>query len=252
MAGAAIHRQRASAQEQRVQEQWGAGTAVSSLLDLDPDLGARLPAELWPAASRRALVRTERFAAGPWRPPFGTRPRPRAAVFIADGLLVRETRVRGRSFSELLGAGDLAYPWHSPDAGPWLEERWRAIEAGSAALLDERMISRIAPLPALLVALAERSARRGRFLSALALTRRMRRTEARLLFLFSLLAERWGRMGADGIQLSLPLTHELLGELVGAQRQTVTTALGALRTRALVMQLPGKGWLLDRSLTRAT
>jgi CRP-like cAMP-binding protein len=159
--------------------------------------------------------------------------------------------VEGRSFSELLGAGDVAYPWHPPDAGPWLEERWRAIAPGRAALLDERLIARIAPLPALLVALTERSGRRGRFLAALALTRRMRRTEDRLLFLFSLLAERWGRMAAEGIQLSLPLTHELLGELVGAQRQTVTTALGALRARDVVIQLPGKGWLLDHSLAHA-
>jgi CRP-like cAMP-binding protein len=221
-----------------------------SLLELDPELAEDLPRALRTAARGRALARVESFPAGPWTPGFAASRGARAAVFLAEGLVVREARIETRSSAELLGAGDVVYPWHDSDSGPWASESWRAILPGRAALLDEALIQRIAPLPALTLAIAERSARRGRFLAALGLTRRMRRVEDRLLFVFALLAERWGRVRPDGIHVSLPLTHELLGELIGAHRQTVTSALGALRASGLITQLPHDGWLLDMSVDR--
>lgn len=42
------------------------------------------------------------------------------------------------------------------------------------------------------------------------------------------LADRWGRVTPDGVIVPLKLTHEALGRLVGAQRPTVTLALGEL------------------------
>jgi len=48
------------------------------------------------------------------------------------------------------------------------------------------------------------------------------------------LAERWGRVGRDGVTITLPLTHELLAKLVGAARPSVTTALGDLAARGLL------------------
>ena len=42
------------------------------------------------------------------------------------------------------------------------------------------------------------------------------------------LAARWGRVEPGGIRLSLPLTHRLLGQLVGAERPSVSHALARL------------------------
>jgi CRP-like cAMP-binding protein len=47
----------------------------------------------------------------------------------------------------------------------------------------------------------------------------------------------------DGVRLELPLTHAVLGKLVGAHRPSVTTALGSLVDRGLVVRAED-GWVL--------
>src|SRR5207245_9437544 len=42
------------------------------------------------------------------------------------------------------------------------------------------------------------------------------------------LAREHGRVGRDGIRLDFPLTHDLLGEMTGSARETVTRSLGEL------------------------
>ena len=68
--------------------------------------------------------------------------------------------------------------------------------------------------------------------------------ETRLLVLFWHLAERWGRVTPKGIVLPLGLTHQLLGQLVGCRRASVTTALKAVTRSGLVVRLGDGGWLL--------
>ena len=48
------------------------------------------------------------------------------------------------------------------------------------------------------------------------------------------LAARWGKVELGGIRLSLPLTHRLLGQLVGAERPSVSHALARLAEAGLV------------------
>ena len=48
------------------------------------------------------------------------------------------------------------------------------------------------------------------------------------------LAARWGKVEPAGIRLSLPLTHRLLGQLVGAERPSVSHALARLAEAGLV------------------
>jgi hypothetical protein len=57
------------------------------------------------------------------------------------------------------------------------------------------------------------------------------------------LAERWGRVGPEGVRVPLRLTHEALGRLVGARRPSVTTALSGLSKRGCLERTPA-GWLL--------
>jgi Crp-like helix-turn-helix domain len=160
---------------------------------------------------------------------------------------VWEVEMTGHISAELLGAGDVIYPWETGGFSAPSKGVWRVIVPARTALLDERLFARIAPWPALAGTIASRSTRRGRLLAALALTRRMRRIDDRLVFVFALFAERWGKVGPDGVRLSLPVTHELLGRVVGARRQSVTTALSDLRERGVITALSHGQWPARRS-----
>jgi CRP-like cAMP-binding protein len=69
------------------------------------------------------------------------------------------------------------------------------------------------------------------------------RVDVRLHMLFWELADRWGRVHADGVHVHARLTHAMLGELVAARRPSVTKALKDLAERSVV-RWTGKHWLL--------
>ena len=76
------------------------------------------------------------------------------------------------------------------------------------------------------------------------------RLEIRLEVLLWHLAERLGRVHTDGVHLTLPVTHETLGNLVAARRPppvarrpSVSAALGGLAERGVVRR-DGDGWVL--------
>jgi CRP/FNR family transcriptional regulator, cyclic AMP receptor protein len=71
--------------------------------------------------------------------------------------------------------------------------------------------------------------------------------ETRLLILFWFLAERWGRVIPAGILLKLRLSHQMLGQLVGCQRASVTTALHRIEESGLVTRRSDRTWLLHGS-----
>ncbi|MHB1572275.1 MAG: helix-turn-helix domain-containing protein, partial [Solirubrobacteraceae bacterium] len=70
------------------------------------------------------------------------------------------------------------------------------------------------------------------------------RVEDRIIALFSDLAERFGRMTGDEILIDLPLTHGLIGGLVGARRPTITLALHKLAAEGVLHRLDDGRWRL--------
>jgi hypothetical protein len=68
--------------------------------------------------------------------------------------------------------------------------------------------------------------------------------DRRLLALFWHLGARWGRVGTEGIVIPLALTHRILGQLVGAARPTISSALGELAKRDRLVHGPHDSWLL--------
>lgn len=50
------------------------------------------------------------------------------------------------------------------------------------------------------------------------------------------LAKQFGRVGPDGIRIEFPLTHDLLAEMVGSARETVTRCLDALQRSGFVVR----------------
>ena len=57
------------------------------------------------------------------------------------------------------------------------------------------------------------------------------------------LAEDHGRVGRDGVVLKVPVTHELLAEMIGSTRETVTRAVDALEQDGFLRR-QGRGYVL--------
>ena len=77
------------------------------------------------------------------------------------------------------------------------------------------------------------------------------RLEVRLVLLLWHLAARWGRVEPTGIRLSLPLTHRLLGQLVAAERPSISHALRRLSEAGLVTGTAGD-WHLHGTVRDAS
>jgi CRP-like cAMP-binding protein len=70
------------------------------------------------------------------------------------------------------------------------------------------------------------------------------RVSTRVHMLLWHLADRWGRVGSDGVVVPLRLTHSVLADLVAARRPTVTSTLSELSRQGLVATTK-RGWLLS-------
>ncbi len=104
----------------------------------------------------------------------------------------------------------------------------------SFALLDAEFADRAKPWPPVTHVLLRRTERRAEDLGVLRAICCEPRLEMRLVLLLWHLAGRWGRVEPSGIHLTLPLTHHLLGQLVAAERPSVSHALARLSRARLV------------------
>jgi CRP/FNR family transcriptional regulator, cyclic AMP receptor protein len=188
------------------------------------------------------VVETITVPRGPWEAP-RVEPDPGHLGYLAvDGLLCRELDVAGARSVELLGRGDLLRPWQE-DAASFSEPTWRVLEELRLAELDRHFGEQLGRWPELAAVLLERGLRRSRSLAVSAAIENMVGVERRLLTLFWHLAERSGLREADGIVIPLRLTHQVLSDLVGARRPSVTTALASLARQGQLERKP-TGWLL--------
>lgn len=217
-----------------------------SIIDADSDLADLLDDSEVEEARRQTVTGLRALAPGPWEA---------AAAFeadhhhqgflVADGLLSREVEVLGRNCVELLGPGDVLRPWQWDLDGSHVhaEVGWTVLEPTRMAVLNHQLVLRMNPWPQLGLELFARGTRRAHALAiALAISHHPR-VEDRLLLTLWHLAERWGRVRADGIAVPLPLPHQRLADLIGAHRPSVTTAIGSL-TRAGTLSRVSGVWLL--------
>jgi CRP/FNR family cyclic AMP-dependent transcriptional regulator len=221
--------------------------SVISVLEVDPELAEGLPPEARGVAIRHAIAQARLLPEGEWQPlaEFGADP-PQIGLLVIDGLLTRELTFAGRTSTELLGVGDVLRPWDLDvdEMEPLAPEvHWFVHEPVRLAILDHRFAAVAVRWPTLIDAIIGRSMRRSRSLAFQLAISQVTRVDGRLLVLLWQLAERWGRVGPDGVRLPLQLTHHMLGTLVGARRPSVTTALSGLAREGLVERTPS-GWLL--------
>lgn len=113
---------------------------------------------------------------------------------------------------------------------PATEEVMEAILDSRLTLLPERAVSRLLTFPglgaAVLREVAETLRRKQDSIANFGDVRHVERVRHKLLQL----ARDYGRVTGDGVRLDLPLTHALLGEMVGSERETVTRAIDQLES----------------------
>jgi CRP/FNR family transcriptional regulator, cyclic AMP receptor protein len=218
------------------------------VLDRDPDLARGLSQDQFALAERHLIAPVKNLDTGEWTGPWEAEKDALAhlGVLVLDGLILREQRIGTVSAAELLGAGDILRPWLTGQEGSSLPStaRWQVLQPTTVAILDRRFATVAGRWPEVGAALMERSTQRCRLLAFQMAIASVRRIDARLLLLFWRLADRWGRVTSDGIVVPLRLTHGWLASLVGAQRPSVTTALGSLASAGQVERMSDGSWLL--------
>ena len=114
----------------------------------------------------------------------------------------------------------------------------------TVAVLDRRFAAEMTRYPEITASLFDRLSERSLRLATTQAISQLTRVDRRLKALFWHLAERWGRVSGDGVIVPLALTHRILGQLVGARRPTVSTALSELAEREELTRRPDGSWLL--------
>ena len=223
------------------------GESVISVVDADPDLADLLDEASLEHARRDGLARVKRLSPGEWDAEAAYEQAEHHRGFlIVEGLLTRTVNVMGRHCVELIGHGDVMRPWQWDETGSHVraEIGWQVLEPTRLAVLDHKLVLRIAPWPELGLELFNRGTRRAHHLAVALAIAHHQRVGDRLLLTLWHLAERWGRVHPDGIVVPLPLGHQRLADLVGAQRQSVTTAMGQLTRDGSVSRRDNGHWVL--------
>ena len=206
------------------------------LLDADDGLAQELDLRSRIAARQLATAKLVQFGVGECDlTPWFAAARQGPGLLVLDGLIVFETCTGDRIAAELVGAGDVLQASHLI-TDELLERtcRWRALWPARIAVLDGDFADRVRPFPQLNRALLSRACGRAAELDVLRAISSQPRLEVRLVLLLWHVSARWGRPVPDGVRLCLPLTHRLLGQLVAAERPSISHALKRLARAGLV------------------
>lgn len=216
------------------------------VLHLDPDLLGGISEPRRSRALRGCQTEVLELPQGSWEADCSELDCSGFGLLVLSGSLCRRV-VQSESYgAELIGPGDLMRPWDL--VGEWstipVESNWLVLQPTRLAILDGSFARRASPYPEVAAALTKRALLRSRYLAILIAITSQRRIETRLTMLFWHLADRFGRLTGDWVEIPLPLTHATLAELIAARRPTVTTALSKLQERGILVR-SRDGWRLS-------
>jgi len=153
-------------------------------------------------------------------------------IVVHEGLVLVRTPVTGsarRTITCYAGAGSFVLP-------PGEEELLTALTDATVVpiSMDDREGLIASPEAARLLVdgLAETLRQKHGAIASMSRPHHVDRVREKLIEL----AREHGRVGRDGIRLDFPLTHDLLGEMVGSARETVTRALDELQREGFVVR----------------
>ena len=216
------------------------------LLRLDPQLGCFVAPERREAARTALPVRVAQLQRGEWEIPGDCREH--LGVLLLDGVVAHDVLMAGVASTELLGPGDVLQPW-AREHDPLLRRtiRWQVLAETRVALLDRRFSWQLSAWPEVNAALMGRLSERAERLATEQAISKLTRVDRRILAFLWHLAERWGRVTADGVLVPLTLSHRMIGQIVGARRPTVTAAVRMLVESGAVVRRDDGSWLLTGS-----
>ncbi|HEY3772459.1 MAG TPA: helix-turn-helix domain-containing protein [Solirubrobacteraceae bacterium] len=220
------------------------------VLDVDPDLMLGLDPEHEQVARARTRAPLIEARGPSWDPTVISEAAEPGwlGLFLVEGLMIRCVSIGSRTACELFGPGDLIRPWDvDGEYEPLpIATSWRVPRASKLAVLDDSFALRIAPWPTIVSRIVGRVANRARSLALNQAVSHLARADSRLLIVFWLLADRWGKVVPEGIRITLPLTHEVLAILIGVRRPTATLAVQRLTRAGLIARRRPDQWLLTR------
>ena len=223
-----------------------AGETWQSLVEFDLHLNSH--ADGWASPGRRRLAaRVVHIAPGRFDPhgligdPAGS-----LGLLVVDGLALVQVDAGRAPIGWLVGAEDVIRPWEMDEVSLLAAATWQVLAPMRLALLDADFARRVTGLTPVADALVAKAMQTSHWLFAKSLVTGTSVIEERLLLLFALLGERWGKATSAGVVVSMPLTHQVLATLIGARRPSVSTALRRLSVAGL-LQRTAEGWLLCRT-----
>ena len=222
--------------------------ARTLVLEEDGDLAELVPEALAANAQQASVAAVVEIRPGMWDARReAERARDGYGLLVLEGVLVRRVGYAGRYGAELLAGGDLLRPWEfDGEETLGFETGWRVLVPTRLAVLDVHWTERMARYYRVGPALAGRALARSRRVTAMMAIAQQPRLDDRLWMLFWELADRHGRVHADGVHVDLPLTHEVLSHLVAARRPSVSGALTKLAVQGRLRR-NGRGWVLGGS-----
>jgi CRP-like cAMP-binding protein len=164
-------------------------------------------------------------------------------AIVVEGLLMHRLSLGAQPALQLLGRGDILSRSSEGQSELVSRSTFRAASDMRLAMLDDRVLLIAHHFPRLFSGLHVRMGAQHQRLAAQLVICQLPRVEQRILSIMRLLAETWGRVTPSGTVLPVALTHDALGELVGARRPTVTIALKDLAGQGVLFRQDG-GWIL--------
>lgn len=219
------------------------------LLELEPDLGRFLSPEERTEASR---VTASVLKLGKGRVDFESQLRASGAfgAVILQGVLLHRLVFGQHPALRLLGPGDVLARRCDAGLGPLSDSVYRSPGQLRLALLDDRTLAACQRYPRLFAGLHVRMGEQHQRLATQLVICQLPRVEERILGMLWLLAETWGHVTPNGTTVPVALTHDALGECIGARRPTVSLALKELAERGAVLR-HSDGWLLTEAMAEA-
>jgi CRP/FNR family transcriptional regulator, cyclic AMP receptor protein len=224
----------------------GSGEGWLSLVEFDSDLNPH-PRGWSAPGSKRLVARVAQLPPGRVDPQrLVEDPSGWLGLLVVNGLVLVQVAAGRAPIGWLVGADDLVRPWEMTGVSLLTAASWQALSPLRVALLDADFARRVAGLGSVADALTAKAVQTSHWLFAKSLVTGTSVIEERLLLLFALLGERWGKATAAGVLVAMPLTHQVLATLVGARRPSVSTALRGLSASGF-LQRTTEGWLLCRT-----
>jgi hypothetical protein len=219
----------------------GRPVATVCLLDADAELARTVPAADHQLARRALNLRAMDLPAGA---PVSVEAEDAFGLMVVEGTVWREVRLGDACAPQLLDGG--AVLLREPPAPGMLAPSVATVALTEArfAVLDGRLVLAATRWPDLVAVLNRRLGEQQRDAALLAAIAHLPRVEERVEYLLWHLAEKWGRVCADGIHVGLRLTHATLGRFVGARRPTVSLAVAQLRERGALERTDEGTWVL--------